>query len=51
MAFKLEGSFHLLTANYSESPNLHGESPKWFPFTLFPNINTIKVLAIYFTIK
>jgi hypothetical protein len=28
IAFKLVGSIHLLTANYSRGPNLYGESPK-----------------------
>lgn len=51
MAFKLVGSIHLLTANYSAGPNLYGENPKLFLFTLFPSINTIKVLVVYFTIK
>lgn len=51
IALKLLGNIHLLTANYSGGSNLYGESPKLFHFTLSPNINTLKILAVCFAIK
>lgn len=34
--FKLIGSVHVLTANYSGDSNLHGESPELFLFNSLP---------------
>lgn len=36
ITFKGIGSIHLLTANYSEGSNLHGESPELFLFNSHP---------------
>lgn len=36
ITFKLVGSIHLLTANYSRGSNLHGESPELFLFNSLP---------------